>query len=894
MTSSAVILNPMEPSDAQARLDALIGSTDNFFESMTWLFKDQNSRLVTVDFNYFASIADRYPYWSLAHSIDLVLLTKWMFLSYGLTMKINTFGAYVNGLKLFWTVMAKHDLSQLTRDNCTEVLTFLLMHGLSDGNVIKGLVIKSYGNFSQQINFKHFKEIFHYHNLDLISRNVTGSFITSELKTLVPKLTDTELTYRDWLEGGSYNTLTLDHGCYYVEHCLSFFEKNYPLAIALVLTHKATPAIAISSGYSKNTVGPVLSLILQGESVEDIQPRWPTLLTTTLQKIYDSASSYFESAYRQARLEAALLQSKTLENFVIACGLESSSENIDRMRIVLWDWVRHKNKTETQSLLNQYQNISWAVFENQLNELEKYYDDQLFPIPSRDEYQVIGLIKGDVRDAMSSYSLQLRYFVEKAGLTAMAALTGWRRSELGFPLLAIKRTRNNDKLDQYAFPWRYQVDWYVYKTSGKVRQLREISFNTFLIAERMQSLVNGTDEEPCLYAVTRKNINPYDPGTSFDKGVRRLWGHFVNHYEGFKKMDDWSAWQALQEARRTGESLTQVDQQELDRLLTQRSAEQWTQLSIDTNLKEAWRRAREEWPRIEMFLMGSNTIDKKNWLACYRNGTLRSDWHALLDTYLLSNTKNWINSLSQDELKSGYATKGVMNQLIEGTLRPSPHAFRHMWAEAVYRRFDGDAGWMIRSQFKHISQTMWLAYIRDKDNRVVHEKAKTAVISSLVRNYLKNKGKGYAGQMHIWLRRLFNKTSVVMPEEQERLAKHIATIEIENIKASPWGYCLLKRRTKSHAKCAEMGEPMPHNASPDLCLGCIHSLMQTENVEWTLFHVASHVGVLKNPIVPAGLKVASYKLVKNVARQVSAFNPQHEALTELQEVLGEYEASRIL
>ena len=89
-----------------------------------------------------------------------------------------------------------------------------------------------------------------------------------------------------------------------------------------------------------------------------------------------------------------------------------------------------------------------------------------------------------------------------------------------------------------------------------------------------------------------------------------------------------------------------------------------------------------------------------------------------------------------------------------------------------------------------------------------------------------------------------------------------------------------------------MGKPMPHNASPDLCLGCIHNLMQTENVEWSLFHVASHVEALKNPLVPAIFKSSSYELVKNVARHVRTLDNDHEGLQELNTVLESYKASR--
>lgn len=119
-------------------------------------------------------------------------------------------------------------------------------------------------------------------------------------------------------------------------------------------------------------------------------------------------------------------------------------------------------------------------------------------------------------------------------------------------------------------------------------------------------------------------------------------------------------------------------------------------------------------------------------------------------------------------------------EILADALYPSPHAFRHMWAESVYRRFDGDAGWMIRSQFKHISQTMWLAYIRDKDNRFEHQRVKLVVIHSLVANFLRHKGEGYTGRMTTLLRRLSQKTKVLTADEQKELAATLATQEIEN------------------------------------------------------------------------------------------------------------------
>ena len=111
------------------------------------------------------------------------------------------------------------------------------------------------------------------------------------------------------------------------------------------------------------------------------------------------------------------------------------------------------------------------------------------------------------------------------------------------------------------------------------------------------------------------------------------------------------------------------------------------------------------------------------------------------------------------------------------------------------------------------------------------------------------------------------------------LAEQLANIEVENIKANPWGYCLLMRRTRYRARCVEEGEPMRHNASPELCLGCVHNLMQTTNVEWMLFQIASHVEIFKQP---------SFELVRNVTRHVRTLNARHEALPELESVLTSY------
>lgn len=893
MRKTTITLQEINFDEAQAQLNALPGYTDNVFKDNRWKFKNQRGNIINIDFNDLLNISIKHPDWPLANMVDWILLTKRLWLSLAKVTTPNLYASRLAGIKLFWAAMAHYSITQLNRDNSSEILTYLLTHSWWMGGSKNNPTIKSYTLFSVTAQIKAWKQELEGLRLDFISRNLTEAVVNRQLKNLISELTDNELTYPDWTQGGSYNMLTLDHGRYYVEHCLSFFEKHYPMAIAMASVIREVPKLAASLGYELSTVSNVLPQILRGRSPDEINRRWPTWSARSVRKIYKQVAYQYKATYQQARFEATLLQDNTLKCLVVDLGLQPSLENMDRMRVILWHWIRKQDIAETQRLLNECQPcVSMALFQEVLGTLKYRCDQVPCQLPSDEDYLAMGLVENKFRDSSNTYPRQLVRLVASAGLTSVVALTGWRKSEYGFSRSAINITRNDDRLDQYAFPWRYKVNWYVYKTSGKIREQREITFSIYVIAERLRSLFGATGDQACLYEVNTKNRDPFDSGVIVQRAVRVLWAHFVKNYSGFKLMDDYTKFKSLQMACNTGKSLTSSEEQERNRLLAKHSAEEWENLLIDINLKESWRRVREEWPRIEFYFLRSNNKRKKNWLIRYRDGTLAADWLTLLEAHLSDEMKDWIQSLPQEELRSRHVTRMVTSSFIESAIYPSPHAFRHMWAEAVYRRFDGDAGWMIRSQFKHISRFMWLSYIRDKDNRLSHEKAKAQVISSLVHNYLKHQGEGYVGQLHTWLRRLFKKTSILSPEEQEQLAERLATVEIENIKSNPWGYCLLKRRTRNRAKCAEMGEPMRHNASPDLCLGCVHNLMQTENIEWALFHVASHVEALKNPVVPEVFKASSYNLVKNVTRHVRTLNPLHEALSELQEVLDHYNASR--
>ncbi len=867
----------------QALLTALPGNMSNVYEANKWVFQDDRQNIYTVSFTLAESVLELYPEWPQRQDINSVTLVKQLWLSLAERTGISNYVKTYRGLLLWMAAMASNSASTLTRGVLPEILSFRLTHTVSGGGIYPAKTLVSYSSLFCP-SLLRLQEVCEDLGLHWFGREITNNSVQNSLKKLIPNLTDGEITYHDWKQGQSFNLLTLDYGRYYVEHCLNVFEEHAPLAIALRRTQLNEHQIAESLSIEPSTLNTILCQILEGYKAEDINQESPNYVRRIQRTVLD----HFRSAYRQTRFEHELMREDTLREIAGIFGLAQSPENVDRLRVVFWGWFQRGLRKETEELLGQCQTpVPWALFEQTLESVRRRCDDAPLSMPSPKFFFEMGFEKK--QDGGISNINRFIAWVAKAGLTGIVALTGWRRSEFGFPWSAIQQTRNTDKLDEYALPHRYQVDWYVYKTNGKVRTLREITFGTITMIDRLRHLNDSGTEQPCLYSVNANRKDPSKSETAVDAAVINLWPDFVQHYPGFRLLDDLESWHKLAETEASQELLTMTQHRDRERLLALRPAQEWDTTAVDENLRTAWLRARSEWPRLA-FIWAKNTNANRGWVVQYRQGVLREDWTELLNSHLSDETQKWLFSLSVEGLrKNKEVGRTLSNEVLAESLYPSPHAFRHMWAESVYRRFDGDAGWIIRSQFKHISRRMWLAYIRNKDNRFILQSAKLQVTHSLVANFLSHKGEGYAGQMTTLLRRLFQKTKILTPEEQKELAAKLATKEIENLKSNPWGYCLLMRRSRHMAKCAQGGEPQRHNASPELCLGCIHNLMQSNNVEWMIFHVSAHVDALNNPIVPSIFKKSSYELVRNTARHIRKLNPDHDALPEIENALTSYQ-----
>lgn len=845
----------------QSLLESIPGYLKGKTSDNTWKFRNTHDKEITINFDDIKTISARHKNKTISKRYDLTAITKLIWLS-EISSSTTAIDAYVTrctGIKLVFEALATINSLEINLDNIESILNFLLTHTLNDGRIERKPEIVSYSTFIIRSNLTMIQQAMIDNELHFISHRINKSTLQKSLEKTIPSITKNQLTYSDWATGKSLDLLTLDNGRYYIEHCLTYFENNYALAIALSKVIKDTNDIASTLNLKPSTTSQPLTLIMRGYLPEEIKSIWGSWPKESTKKIYNEAITRFNKYYKRALLESHLLNEKNIDLILNEIEIEPTKENNDRLKVICWTIL--SNKDGTIKLANHPPKFPIREIKRHIKLISKRIDEKEYKFPTDSEYLSYGLSKKKHTNSNSTYPRQLINLVQSSGITSIVALTGWRKSEFGFPISASVQSDNLDKLDRYAFPYRYHVNWYIYKTNGKSKSNREITFNIITIVHRMTELNHSGEDLPCVYETNPTNRNPHNSQVAIQKHVRRMWPHFVTNYQGFTRASI-------------------------------KSQSPKNDEYADPHLEITKKRVRTELPRVEFFLRNSKG-DKKNWLIRYKTGELRKDWTDLLDQHLPEETKVWIESRSEKELKSATASNYVSGRLVDGCIYPSAHAFRHMWAEAVYRRFDGDAGWMIRSQFKHISSTMWLSYIRDKDNRWNHQQVQQKVVSSLVNNYLLRKGKGYSGQLNTWLRRLSRKTSIHSLEEQSSLAEHLATTEIISIKSNPWGYCLLRKRSQSKAQCAIDGEPHRYNASPDLCLNCTHNLMQTNNIDWSIFHASQHVEALHNPDIPEIFQESSYKLVKNVYQHTKMLDPCHKALSELQEAMECYKNRKL-
>jgi hypothetical protein len=409
-------------------------------------------------------------------------------------------------------------------------------------------------------------------------------------------------------------------------------------------------------------------------------------------------------------------------------------------------------------------------------------------------------------------------------------------------LSSIQVELNHDPLDNQYTPWRFHARWKVPKTAGETPLDREVTLSCYILAAQLADLNCADDNKPALYRVsTEKQL--VDSEKCIQDAVNPCWSDFVTHYCLFTDIDRW------QVLGSTGQ-LSEDESKELDTLKSTYRFES-SQMTELIRMKD---KLRSELPRVELAQKQGVGYYFGAKLREYLAGQATPDVAALFDEYLSDETKQ---SLASGEVElDNVGVRFVRGEFLGDAAYPSPHAFRHMWAEAVLRRYRGDVGRFIRAHFKHLDERFFMAYLRGKEMKAIVNVSKRAVVNSIVQTQLDSLGddnRGYAGGLDRFLGKALLITKILSHEEYEALVKNISQ-RVVDIKSNPWADCLLREGTNKTAKCSVDGVPQRQNASPKLCLGCINGNIAEGNFNGIVVYTKQDVDACRNPKLPWFIK----------------------------------------
>jgi hypothetical protein len=865
----------------------------NKLDDLVWKIKNLN-----IDFSTIQALKISHPKWAESFSIDILIFSKIMFLENVQNYKSLGIIRYkFDSIIKTLYFLATNNILIINQNNYVDFLTFFLMHRIENNKAAIKLNPLSFSNYSNSISNRDWDKTLKRYMLPSIGyeNNFSDSFVNRSLKAAIEKIGDGEIGFGDWKAGGSFNCLTLDYGKYYIHHCSEIFDKHIGIAIALRQTLTQAGEIVSNAGLMVNTnnlrtyVMLLIGHFLAGKEIKELPAKTLKKYSKSwFQAIQISTIDIFKrNLLRHYKLQELLTDecvSRLAKSADFHLDHEDKNDWLKQIISIRWSQFDQKGNTAISiANTNEFNCFQTIISKEKISQIIKSLDAIIISIdvtssiklPTPEFFRKLGIVE---KGPQSKYVNNFLRFIECSGAVKFVALTGWRESEYGFGLSNISCSINQDILDQYSNPINYKISWVVPKTNGNTHLNREITYEAYSTALKLSALVESDSNLPCLYAFNKNMTNPNDSKETIPRLTSFLWSNFVTYYSAFHKLDLIDELSLLE----TKQDLSEVDKIRLIVLKKQYAEENWGSYESDINLREVKLRSKNEFDRVK-FLIDQD--DRRGFIWKYKTGTLNSLHTSILDIFLSEETKKVIFNFQSATDISPVFTRSIINEIIQDCLYPTPHSLRHMWAEAVYRRFDGDAGWMIRSNFKHISPSMWLAYIRDKDNRRHNDSIKRQVISSLLNNYIKKAGHGYAGPLDKLLRRLFNITHVTKPEKIASFVEQFALNEIENIKSTDWGFCLLMKRNKANAKCAEQGVPQRHKASPALCLGCLNNLTQTGNIEGILLGISNDLNVIKEHAMPNIFFNESFKTVSNALKHLTKLKADREILVEIQECL---------
>ncbi|MEQ3660718.1 MAG: hypothetical protein ABNH21_17375 [Glaciecola sp.] len=779
-------------------------------------------------------------------------------------------------IALLFSFLKVKNVERLSREDLTDMYSMMLSEDPKNTNLVSRLFVPSYQSRLSVFDVANILRVLKVYGCsNLLIPDLHPKYYTQALNEAC--LSVMNITLSDYREGGSFNFLGLDTGRHFSDFCGEVFESHSVYATACRLTYTCiVQDVRKHIDYKTDyLIQRICVETLMGVNLNDIKDdRVNSMSSNKKELIYNRTLKLFCKHYNLIAHKANAFKLENVNSIVKKLNLSDMRfDNQEFVRAMLFTSYFGEHGKSRKQILKEYKSflrasqieVEWdiAKFDETVNHITQ--TSTLTPesafVFCRKEFECcssLRIYEGGIELEGSQKLYHALKGVESAGTTLFVAMTGWRASEFGFSLNNIDINVNQDVLDSLYTPNRFSINWVVPKTSSNTPLNREITLATYLLATQLAELNLSGKDNPCLYSLEAKTKFPNESKSPIDNRVETLWFGFCTKYSMFVELDEIKQLNSKH-------SLSSIEQTRLAHLLSL-----YDMYSLQTKLLVKLKdKVRAELPRYQL-TRGKQKLTFKNQLIRYATGKLSSKESKLFDEYLSKETKNLLRT-SSTKLHSA-AVKGIRNEFLEGIAYPTTHALRHMWAEAVLRRYRGDIGKFIRANFKHLDERFFMAYIRNKEMKTVYKIAERNVINSIVRHHLlsqKENQRDYAGGFDSYLNKVVKFTKILSHQEYINISEKIGNNRVEAIKANAWGTCLLRVGTNQHAKCSEDGIPQRHNASPKLCLGCINADISEGNFNGIVVYTRAEVEACRNEKLPPFVKKQCVKVLEPALRQVT-------------------------
>jgi hypothetical protein len=165
-----------------------------------------------------------------------------------------------------------------------------------------------------------------------------------------------------------------------------------------------------------------------------------------------------------------------------------------------------------------------------------------------------------------------------------------------------------------------------------------------------------------------------------------------------------------------------------------------------------------------------------------------------------------------------------------------------------------------------------MSYLRDKHMKEIGERAKREFLSHLLTRHISSQSQGsreFSGRLDAYFARIGKNIKALPVDQIRNFADEFVDNEIIDLKVNSWGFCILRRRALSSAKCAVSGVPRRENAGIDLCIGCSNNLSEMSHIEGIMLSISNHISVITETELPYQFKAKSLQVVKKALSHIN-------------------------